>query len=411
MSDLFEKCRNLGIITKLKSENLYPFFRIVEGTKGTHVTFQGKDLVMMGSNNYLGMTHDPRVIRAAQEAMSQWGTGCTGSRFLNGNLKIHHELEDELADYIGVPAVVVFASGFLANLGAITAVAGPGDTIYCDKENHASILEACRTSAVPMRVYRHNNVKSLNSKLQSSSHEGGKLIVTDGVFSMNGHIAPIPEIHQLAREHKAKLYIDDAHGFGVIGPGGRGTAAHFGISADMMMGTFSKSFASQGGFITADREVAEWIKLKARAFMFSAALNPSSTAAALKVLRILRDEPEIVTRLHENAEYLRKGLNDLGLDTMNSETPIIPVRIGVDVRALEISQHLIQLGVFTTPVVFPACPKGQALIRMSVMATHDKSDLDKVLAAYEKIRDVIIAYNNEAGEASFTPYEELARTS
>lgn len=390
--DLFEKTKNLGIVKTLKSMNLYPFFRRLDGSVGNNVSFGGKNLVMMSSNNYLGLTHDPRVIQASVDAIKFWGTGCTGSRFLNGNLALHEQLENKLAEFLGVDAAVVFASGFLANLGAIPALAAEGDFILSDEENHACIIEGCRLSKATTLVYKHADMEDLERLLKSLPLDAGKLIITDGVFSMTGAIAPYDQIYSLAKKYNARTYIDDAHGLGVIGKGGRGTASHFNLPADAIMGTFSKSLASQGGYVAGSKETVEWLRVKSRSFMFSAALAPASTASALKALEILMAEPERVQKAQTNATYFKKGLEQLGLSTMDSlewPTTIIPVLVGDDSICLGITQNLLKLGVFTTPVVYPAVPKGQALIRCSVMPTHTPQDLDIALKGFAAMSDMI----------------------
>jgi 8-amino-7-oxononanoate synthase len=388
--DLFDKTKGLGIVKVLREANLYPFFRRIDGSKGNHVQHQGKDLVMMGSNNYLGLTHDTRVIDAVIDGVKKWGTGCTGSRFLNGNLSVHEDLEKELAAFFGMEDSIVFASGFMANVGAIAGIAGPGDHIFSDDENHACIIEGCRSSKAKTHVYRHADMVHLEELLKSVPLESGKLIITDGVFSMTGHIAHYDQIYALAQKYNARTYIDDAHGLGVIGKGGRGTASHFGLPVDILMGTFSKSFASQGGFVCARKDVIEWLRIKARTFMFSAALAPAMASAAQEALSILKKEPEIVDRARENAVFLKSGLEAAGLNTLGTQTSIIPVFVGDDETALSICQQLLKMGVFTTPVLYPAVPRGQAIIRCSVMSTHTKEDLTSALKAFTALAPVII---------------------
>jgi 8-amino-7-oxononanoate synthase len=391
--DLFSKTKGLGIVNALRQAKLYPFFRVLEGSVGRNVQSSGRNLVMMSSNNYLGLTHDPRVQEASIEAIRYWGTGCTGSRFLNGNLALHELLESKLAEFYGTEAAIVFASGFLANEGAIPALAGEGDYIFSDEENHACIIEGCKISQAKTVVYRHGDMKHLESLLKDCPADAGKLIITDGVFSMTGHTAPYDKIHSLAQKYNAKTYIDDAHGLGVIGKGGRGTASHYNLNADVIMGTFSKSLASQGGFIVGSSEIIDWLRHNARTFMFSAALAPASAAAALKALEILKDEPDRVEKANRNALYFKAGLNELNLNTMGSPTTIIPVFIGDDSTCLGVCQTLLKLGIFTTPVVYPAVPKGNALIRCSVMPNHTKEDLDTALNAFAQVAKVIVAAN------------------
>lgn len=387
--ELFAKTKGLGIVKMLQQAKLYPFFRVLQGSIGNNVKYDENNLVMMSSNNYLGLTHDKRVQDAAIDAVKFWGTGCTGSRFLNGNLALHEELEKKIASFLGTDSALVFASGFLANLGAIPALAGKGDHIFSDEENHACIIEGCRLTEATVHVYRHADMDHLESLLKDVPEDDGKLIITDGVFSMTGHVAPYDKIYDLAKRYKARTFIDDAHGLGVVGDGGRGTASHFNLPADIVMGTFSKSLASQGGFIAGNAEIVDWLRHKARSFMFSAALAPASTAAALKALDVLVEEPHRVTQANENAAYLLKGLNDLGYDTCKTETVIIPVFVGDDMACLSVCQTLIKLGIFTTPVVYPAVPKGEALIRCSVMPTHTKDDLDMALKAFAEVAPIV----------------------
>lgn len=375
---------------------MYPFFRTLQGTKGSNVIHNNQELVMLGSNNYLGLTHDPRVMDAAIDAVKKWGTGCTGSRFLNGNLELHEDLEKEIAEFYGFEASVVFASGFMANQGALTALVGEKDYIFSDEENHACIIEGCKLARAQVLVYRHNDMEHLEALLKSVPLDSGKLIVTDGVFSMTGRLAKYDQIHALAQKYSARTYVDDAHGAGTIGEGGRGTANHFGLQPDVLMGTFSKSFASQGGYICGTEELIEWIRHKARTFMFSAALAPASAASACKALSILKNEPEMVDKVRANAKYLKTAFDAAGFDTLNSQTCVIPVYIGADEGALYICQQLLEKGIFTTPVVYPAVPRGQAVIRCSVMATHTKDDLDKTIEAFTSLVDLVKESNSMA---------------
>ncbi len=396
--DIFQKTKGLGLVKMLKQANLYPFFRTLEGSSGNNVLFQDQSLVMMSSNNYLGLTHDPRVQEASITAIRKWGTGCTGSRFLNGNLKLHEDLENELKSWLGVEDVMVYASGFLANQGAIAAITEKGDYIFSDKENHACIIEGCRTSQGTCVVYKHNDMEDLEKKLQEVPLDAGKIIIADGIFSMTGRIAKFDQIYELAKKYNARTYIDDAHGLGVIGKGGRGTASYFGKEADIIMGTFSKTFASQGGFIASHRQICEWLRVKARTFMFSAALAPAAAAAALKALQILRDEPEIVDCVQKNALYLKKGFEAAGLNTMGTETCVIPVFIGSDEMSFLICQQLLKAGIFTTPVPYPAVPKGHAIIRCSVMATHTQEDLNRAIEAFANLAPTIKEANNNVNK-------------
>ncbi len=387
--DLFHKLKGLQIVKILKMSGMYPFFRALQGSKGNNVIFNDQELVMMGSNNYLGLTHDKRVIEAAVDAVRKWGSGCTGSRFLNGNLKLHEELEAEIAEFYGYEASLVYATGFMANQGAITALVGEKDHIFSDEENHACIIEGCKLTKGKIHVFKHGDMAHLEELLKAVPLDSGKLIIVDGVFSMTGHLSPYNEIHALAKKYNARTYVDDAHGAGTIGEGGRGTASHFNLKPDILMGTFSKSFASQGGYVCGSAELIEWLRHKSRTFMFSAALAPASAASALEALRILKAEPELVNKVRENALYLKNAYEKIGLNTMGTETCVVPVFIGADEGALYICQQLLEKGIFTTPVVYPAVPKGQAVIRCSVMATHTKEDLDKAITAFESLVDIV----------------------
>jgi len=387
--DIFKKTKGLKLVNFLKQADLYPFLREIEGSSGSNVVFGEKELIMLGSNNYLGLTHRQRVIDAAKASLDKWGTGCTGSRFLNGNLSLHTKLEKKLSEFLGFEDSVVFASGFMANQGAIQALTGEGEYIFSDSENHACIIEGCQISAAKTIVYENHNMKDLEEKLKSVPLDAGKLIITDGVFSMNGSIAKYDVIHELSRKYNARTYVDEAHSLGTIGESGKGTSAHFNLKPDIIMGTFSKTFASQGGFICASKEVVDWIKHKGKTFMFSAALAPASTAAALEALEVLIEEPQLVDEVNKRASHLKKGFENLGFNTMNAETCVIPIFIGDDKKALKISSELVKQGVFVTPVVFPAVPAGHALIRCSVMATHTYEELDRALAVLKAFAPAI----------------------
>jgi len=342
---------------------------------------------MVGSNNYLGLTQDPRVREAAIKAIEKYGTGCTGSRFLNGNTDLHEELEVELAKYLNREAVLVYATGFLTNLGSISCLVGRKDIIFSDRDNHASIVEGQGAAIGETIKYKHNDMQELERLLREYEHVPGKLIVFDGVFSMTGRIVNLPEIVRLAKQYNARLYCDCAHALGVLGPQGQGTPYHFGLNdeVDLVMSTFSKSFASLGGFVAGKKDIIHYIKHKSRSFMFSAALPPASVATVLECLKIVQKEPERVQNLWKNARKMNEGFKSLGFDTMGSETPIIPVLIGDDVKAFMFVKRLYELGVFATPVVSPAVPKGYALIRTSYMATHENKDLDFVLDVFAQV--------------------------
>lgn len=385
--DLFEKCLAFNDAKMLQQAGVYPFFRALEGGAGPRVISDGKERVMVGSNNYLGLTTHPRVREAAIKAIEKYGTGCTGSRFLNGNLDLHEQLEAELCKYLNREAVLVYASGFLANLGSISCLVGRKDIILSDRDNHASIVEGQSAAIGETIKYKHNDMNELERLLREYEHVPGKLIVFDGVFSMTGRIVNLPEIVRLAKKYGARTYCDDAHALGVIGPGGRGTPHHFGLNddVDLVMGTFSKSFASLGGYVAGKKDIIHYIKHKSRSFMFSASLPPASAATVLECVKIIQEDPGLVDKLWKNARKMMAGFEALGFDTMGTQTPVIPILIGDDVKAFMFTKRLYELGVFATPVVSPAVPKGYALIRTSYMASHEDRDLEFVLDVFAQV--------------------------
>jgi 8-amino-7-oxononanoate synthase len=386
--DLFSKCYRFEDAKRLQSMGLYPYFRPITASTGNNVVTGGKRQVMIGSNNYLGLTHDPRVMEAAKNAVDKYGTGCTGSRFLNGNLDIHEKLEANLAKFVGKEAALCFSTGFFVNQGTLGALVGRSDVIYSDRENHASIVEGTQVALGDTLRYRHNDMADLERILKTTREKyDGALIVADGVFSMSGDVLKLPEITALAKKYNCKVYVDDAHSLGVLGKRGEGTAQHFGLEkdVDLVMGTFSKSFASIGGFIAGPADVIHYIKHKARPFIFSAAMAPSATATTLKCLEIMETEPEHIANLRKNAAYMSKNLKSIGFNTLNSNTPIIPLLIGDDGLAFQMTQKLCEEGVFITPVVRPAVPEGCSLLRTSYMASHTQDDLDYALEHLEKV--------------------------
>ena len=401
-TDLFSKCYRFEDAKKLQAMGLYPYFRPITASTGNNVVSGGKRQVMIGSNNYLGLTHDPRVMEAAKDAVDKYGTGCTGSRFLNGNLDIHELLEARLAKFVGKEAALCFSTGFFVNQGTLSALIGRSDVIYSDRENHASIVEGTQVALGDTLRYRHNDMADLERILKSTREKyEGAMIVADGVFSMSGDILKLPEIVELAKKYNCKVYVDDAHALGVLGGRGEGTAQHFGLEkeVDLVMGTFSKSFASIGGFIAGSSDVIHYIKHKARPFMFSAAMAPSATATALKCLEIMETEPEHLINLRKNSAYMSQNLKAMGYNTLNSNTPIIPLLIGDDGMAFAMTQKLSAAGVFMTPVVRPAVPEGCSLLRTSYMASHTKEDLDYALEHLEKVgREFGVLGNSEATE-------------
>jgi 8-amino-7-oxononanoate synthase len=384
--DIFKKCFDFEDVRSAKAGGFYPYFLPLDRNEGTEVVYEGRRIIMCGSNNYLGLTTHPRVKKAAIDAIEKYGTSCTGSRFLNGNMTIIEELERDLADWVGMDAALVFSTGMQVNLGTISALVGRGDTVILDKEDHASIYDGARLSHGKIERFRHNDVEHLERVLKSLPEQGGRLLVVDGLFSMEGDIAPLPEIIPLCQKYGVRLMVDDAHAMGVLG-GGRGTAAHFGITegVDLIMSTFSKSFASIGGFIAGQYDVIDYIKHVARSLIFSASIPPANTATAHTALDIMREEPWLVEQVNANGKFMREGLTSLGFDIGTSETPIVPIIIGDDMLTFKTWRDLFDAGVFVNPVISPATAPGRQLLRTSYMATHTQSQLEQVLETFEKI--------------------------
>ncbi len=403
MADLFDKAKNYRQAKEAMELGIYPYFRALSDTEGAVARFEGKEVVMIGSNNYLGLTTDPRVRQAAIDAIERYGTSVTGSRFLNGTLELHLELDKRLAKFVGKEAALVFPTGYQTNVGTITALVQKGDYVIIDKDDHASIVDGCLMCRGEMKRFRHSDISSLDDVLSKLPPEAGKLVVVDGVYSMGGDIAPMPEIVEICQRYGARIMVDDAHGVGVTG-NGRGTAAHFGLTdqVDLIMGTFSKSFASIGGFIAGDESVIHYIQHHARSLIFSAALTAGQAAAALKALDIMETEPEHVETLWDNAEYMRKGLRELGYNTGKSNTPIIPIVIGDDFRTVMAWHALIEEGVYTNPVLPPGVPTGSSLLRTSYMASHRKEHLDRALKGFALVgeRLDLVSLNNELASAA-----------
>ena len=384
--DLFEKCGQFTTAKEAMAIGLYPFFIPLQDTEGTEVVIEGRRIIMIGSNNYLGLTTHPRVRQAAVDAIKRYGTSCTGSRFVNGTLELHKELERRLAAFVGKQAAIVFSTGYQTNLGTISALVGQGDVVIIDKEDHASIYDGCRMALGEMKRFLHNDVSSLERVLQECPDNAGKLVVVDGVFSMGGDIAPLPQIAALCKKYGARLMVDDAHSLGVLG-GGRGTAHHFGVTdqVDLIMGTFSKSFASLGGFIAGDEDVIHYVQHFARSFIYSASIPAGQVAAAMAALDIMESEPEHVERLWRNTHKMLAGFKQLGFNTGNSETPVIPIIIGDQMNTLLTWKALFDAGLYTNPVFPPAVPPNKSLLRTSYMATHTDEQLDRVLAIFEQV--------------------------
>ncbi len=384
--DIFEKCLGFTLAKDAIKDGYYPYFIPLSGNEGTEVTYRGQRLIMCGSNNYLGLTTHPQVREAAIRAIEEYGTSCTGSRFLNGTLEMHEQLECELAAWVGKEAALVFSTGMQTNTGTISALVGRGDYVILDKDDHASIVDGARLSYGEIQRYRHNDMDHLERVLASLPEAAGKLVVVDGLFSMEGDLAPLPDMLPILKRYGARLMVDDAHGMGVLG-GGKGTAAHFGLTdeVDLIMSTFSKSFASLGGFIAGKEEVVHYVKHFARSMIFSASIPPSNTAAALAALHIMQKEPERIERVNQIGEKMRKGYQAMGLNTGHSVTPIVPIIIGDDQKTFLFWQELFKHGVFVNPVISPAVPPGHSLLRTSYMATHTDAQMDKVLEIFEHV--------------------------
>ncbi|HEU4325951.1 MAG TPA: pyridoxal phosphate-dependent aminotransferase family protein [Roseiflexaceae bacterium] len=379
--DLFEKCRLFTEAREAIADGTYPFFTTLDEHEGTIATHQGRKVIMCGSNNYLGLTTDPRVRQAAKDALEHYGPSCTGSRFLNGNLRMHEQLEEELAAFFGKQAALVFSTGYQANLGAVAALVGRNDVAVIDKDDHACIVDGCRLSFGEMKRFAHNDMADLERQLRGLPARAGRLVIVDGVFSMGGDLAPLPEIVRLCKQYEARLLVDDAHGAGVLASG-RGTSAHFGLAdqVDLIMITFSKSFASLGGAIIGDEDVIHYIKHHARSLIYSASIPPSNAAAALAALRIMRDEPQHAQRVMAIGAQMRRALSSLGYQTGPSQTPIVPIIIGDREPTFALWRMLLDAGVFTNPVIPPAAPIGR--LRTSYMATHTEEQLNQVVELF-----------------------------
>jgi len=385
--DLFAKCFKDTRAEETQKAGIYPYFHPISSSLGTEVMMDGKKLLMIGSNNYLGLVSHPKVKEAAAQAALKYGSGCTGSRFLNGTLDLHIELERRLAKFVNKEAALAFSTGFQTNLGTISALVGKGDFVIIDRGDHASIVDGCRLSFGKTIKFLHNDMSDLCRILSKMDDDAGKLIVVDGVFSMEGDIAKLPEVAKLAKKHKARLMVDDAHAVGVLGPNGRGTAEHFGLEADvdLIMGTFSKSFASLGGFIAGERPVIEFIKHFSRELIFSASIPPAAVAAVIAALDIIESEPERRERLWEITHRMHKEFKGMGFNIGVTETPIVPVYIGEDLDAFKFWRALLDSGIFANSIISPAVPNGQALIRTSYTATHTDEQLDFVLDTFKKL--------------------------
>jgi 8-amino-7-oxononanoate synthase len=388
--DVFEKCRAFTRADEVRAMGLYPYFKAIEENDGPVVTIEGRRIIMAGSNNYLGLTTHPKVKEAAIEAVKKYGTGCSGSRYLNGTLDLHNELEAKLAEFLGKEACLLFSTGYQTNQGVISTLVQKDEYVVTDKENHASIVAGTLiTKGLQGEIvrYRHNDIRDLERVLARTPLGAAKLVVTDGVFSMSGDIVDLPGLVAAAKKRNARVMVDDAHGIGVLGKGGRGTVSHFGLDGevDLIMGTFSKTFAALGGFVVAERSVIESIKHHAAALIFSASMTPASVAAVIAALEILQSEPERIERLRCNADKMRKGFASMGFKIIPGETAVVPVVIGDDLKTFLFWRELFEAGVFVNAVISPAVPPGLQLLRTSYMATHEDEHLDQVLEVFSKV--------------------------
>ena len=378
MGLLQDKLVRYDVPQQVKAKGVYPYFRCIESEQHTEVTMSGRKVLMFGSNSYLGLTNHPKVIEAAIEATKKYGTGCAGSRFLNGTLDLHLELEKELAAFVGKEDAIIYSTGFQVNLGVVSCVTGREDYIICDELDHASIVEGRRLSFSTALKFKHNNMQSLEKELQKCKPESIKLIVVDGVFSMEGDIANLPEIVRLSKKYNASIMVDEAHGLGVLGKQGRGTCSHFGLTdeVDLIMGTFSKSLASLGGFIAADESIINYLRHTSRSYIFSASATPAATAAARAALHIMQNEPERLQQLWDNTNYSLKCFRELGFEIGNTSTPIIPLYVRNQDKTFMVTKMLFEEGIFVNPVIPPACSPEDTLIRFSLMATHTRDQID-----------------------------------
>ncbi len=385
--DLFAKCYAPSMADQYREKGIYPYFRALETRQGPEVVMEGKRRIMLGSNNYLGLTSCPEVVEAGVRALEEFGTGCSGSRFLNGTLTLHLELEDELARFLRKEAVMTFSTGFQSNLGIISALVGRSDYMILDRENHASIYDGTRLSFGKMLRYRHGDMADLERCLQQVPESAGALVITDGVFSMGGDIADLPSIVRLAKQYGARVMVDDAHGLGTIGEGGRGTASHFGLEreVDVYMGTFSKSLASLGGYMAADARVVDYVRHNSRPFIFSASIPPASCATALAALRYLEAHPELPKRLGDLSDHFRAALKARGLAIRESRTPIVPIFTYQAERTLHIAKDLYENGVYVNTVLPPAAPADGCMLRTSLMATHTEALLDEAADVLQRV--------------------------
>jgi 8-amino-7-oxononanoate synthase len=390
--DVFDKCKAFTRADEIKALGVYPYFQDIEENFGPVVRMHGKEIIMAGSNNYLGLSKHPDVVAAAKMALDTFGTSCSGSRYLNGTLTLHTQLEEELADFVGMEACLLFTTGYLTNQGVLSTIVGRDEYLITDKDNHASIVVGtliAKAMGVNVMRYATNDMESLERVLKKIPADAGKLIISDGVFSMSGHVAKLPQIVELAKKYKARLMLDEAHSFGVLGKGGLGTASHFGLEngrdVDLVMGTFSKSLASLGGFVAGSASVINYLKHLSPALIFGASMSPPNTAAVLAALKIIRREPERVARIIEIGNYMRAGFRAAGFNIIDGVTPIVPVIIGDDIKTFQFWKMLLEKGVFANAVISPAVPQGMQLIRSSYIATQENHHLDQIIDTFTAV--------------------------
>ena len=396
--DIFQKCRDYRDTADARAQGFYPYFRSIEEPHGNYVICEGERKIMIGSNNYLGLAQDPRVVEAACDATRKYGAGCTGSRLLNGTIKLHVELEEALAQFLGREDAILYSTGFFANQGALISLTEEGDAILCDRENHASIIDGCQFAPGKLIPFRHNSAVSLENRLKRLPEEAGRLVIMDGVFSMSGDIAALPELAAAAKRQQAVLYVDEAHSLGVLGRQGRGVVDHFGLNdeVEIVMGTFSKSLGSMGGFIAGDARMIEYLKHRSRCLIFTAALAPAVVGGVKDALELRQEEDWRIEQLWKNTRKMHEGFKRIGFNIGQTQTPIVPILIGSETKAFRFTQRLFEEGVFATPAIYPAVRYGEAIVRTSFMATHTDEDLDRVLEIFEKLAHELGTFDDPA---------------
>ena len=399
--DIFEKCYSFTRHKAAKELGVYPYFRPLVKSEGSRVVIEGKPRIMLGSNNYLGLTHHPEVIAAAKEAIDEFGTGCTGSRMLNGTLELHNQLEDELADFMGSESVLLWSTGFMSNSGSVGTLLTRKDIIFADREDHASLIDGFILSQAKLVRFKHNDMEDLERRLKAfEDYPGAKLLAVDGVYSMTGELAPLDQLVALGKKYGCRILVDEAHAIGPVGPAGRGSVAHFGLTdqVDLVSGTFSKTFASMGGFLACPQAVKDYLMHHSRQFMYTASFTPSVVATVLASLRIMRAHPELVDQVRDNARFMRNELQAMGFNCLDSETAVVPIVIGPTEQMLWFNKRIYDEGIFANPVLPPAVPSNACLIRTSYMATHNRSDLQEALDIFERVGNEVgvIGPNKEA---------------